>query len=211
MSIAERKERERRARMRLILNAALKTFAEKGYHGTSMELIAECAELGKATIYYYFKSKDDLLLSVLENGIREFFHQMEQEWDTTDDLLEKIQAISRVGARFFADHPNYFKLYYYSTAHPTLNQKAMRQLQPLILEKTRRIQNLFVQAQKKGLLKPMPTSTLVEIFGSLVMGLGQFLYVDARPEALQEKARLINEIFLNGTRTTSEDHTECLS
>ncbi|NOX36315.1 MAG: TetR/AcrR family transcriptional regulator [Calditrichaeota bacterium] len=207
MPIAERKERERSARIKLILNAALKTFAEKGYHGTSMDLIAECAELGKATIYYYFKSKDDLLLSVLENGIREFFNLMEQEWDATDDLLEKIQAIPRVGARFFADHPNYFKLYYYLTAHPTLNRKAMRQLQPLILEKTRRIQDLFVQAQKSGLLKPFPTDKLVEIFGSLVMGLGQFLYVDARPEVLQEKARLINEIFLNGTRTTQEDTT----
>ena len=205
MPIAERKARERRARIQLIRNAALKTFAENGYHGTSMERIAENAELGKATLYYYFKSKDELLLSILEDGIREFFDRIEREWETSESLLEKIQQIALVGAHFFAAYPNYFKLYYYLTAHPALNRKAMRQLQPLIQEKTRRVQELFLQAQQRGVLKPYPTDQLVEIFGALVMGLGQFLDRDADARGLREKAQLINQIFLNGALRQKED------
>jgi AcrR family transcriptional regulator len=59
MGIEERKEREKMMRRRAILDAAKKVFVAKGFAGATMENIAEEAEFSPATIYLYFKNKDD--------------------------------------------------------------------------------------------------------------------------------------------------------
>ncbi|MBU0517039.1 MAG: TetR/AcrR family transcriptional regulator [Proteobacteria bacterium] len=64
MGIAERKEREKRRRRARIMNAAKKVFTDKGFGGATMEEIALEAELSPATLYLYFKNKNDLYASL---------------------------------------------------------------------------------------------------------------------------------------------------
>lgn len=54
------------ARRTRILNIALQEFAEKGYRGTSLARIAERAELTQAGLLHHFRSKQDLLVAVLD-------------------------------------------------------------------------------------------------------------------------------------------------
>ena len=57
----------RRRNIEKILQAAEKVFAEKGYGGTSMGDIAEQAELPRTNLHYYFSTKDELYLAVLQD------------------------------------------------------------------------------------------------------------------------------------------------
>ena len=52
-----------------VLDAAAKIFRDYGYAGTTMRAIAEEAELQAGSIYYHYKSKDDLIGAVLDIGI----------------------------------------------------------------------------------------------------------------------------------------------
>jgi AcrR family transcriptional regulator len=70
MSISERKEREREQRRHGILRAAKDVFFRNGFEKTSMEMIAEECQLAKGTLYLYFKSKEELYVSLVEDGIR---------------------------------------------------------------------------------------------------------------------------------------------
>lgn len=49
-----------------VLKAAIKLFSEQGYDGTSTAQIAETSGMSQATIFKYFKSKDDLLIYIIE-------------------------------------------------------------------------------------------------------------------------------------------------
>ncbi len=198
--LQQRREKEKAARRKAILQAALQVFGSQGYHGTRMDAIAEIAQLGKATLYYYFKSKDELLLAILEDGIREFFQLLESAWQNCSTPLAKIEQIPYVGARFFSEHPDYFKLYHYLTAHPTLREKALAQLHPLIAEKIRSIRQLFEAAIASGQIQPIPPDVLTEIFGSLIMGMGLFIHPPVTLAKLEERARYIWKIFLEGVR-----------
>jgi hypothetical protein len=51
----------RRHRRAYIMGAAAKLFSEFGYHATTMDQISELTKLNKGTIYYYYKSKADIL------------------------------------------------------------------------------------------------------------------------------------------------------
>ena len=197
MAITDRKQRERQARLNAILTAGRIIFSRYGYHSASMDLIAEEAELGKATLYYYFKSKDELLMAILESGIREFFDHLEQVLPQLPSPLEQIQQITRVSVDFFRSHPDYFKLYIYLNAHPAFRAQVLQKLQPIIRSKLNLFINLFEKAQREGLIKKYPAAKLISIFGSMVMGVGVFLE-NMEENDPRELADLINRVFLEG-------------
>jgi AcrR family transcriptional regulator len=67
---------------RQILEAAIKCFAEKGYQATSIQEISDSLGIAKGSLYFYFKSKEDLLVSICNY----YFEQMlNQFWDTMDN------------------------------------------------------------------------------------------------------------------------------
>ncbi len=74
----ERKAQERQARRRRIQEAARSVFAERGYAGASIELIARAAQLSVGAIYLYFRSKEDLYVSLVEDTLTVFNVEMAQ-------------------------------------------------------------------------------------------------------------------------------------
>jgi AcrR family transcriptional regulator len=57
--------------MNRILQVAEELFSEKGFNGTSVNMIAEKAEVNKALIYYYFKNKNDIIISLFNKLLKE--------------------------------------------------------------------------------------------------------------------------------------------
>jgi AcrR family transcriptional regulator len=74
----ERKAQERQARRRRIQEAARTVFTERGYAGASIELIARAAQLSVGAIYLYFRSKEDLYVSLIEDTLTIFDVEMAQ-------------------------------------------------------------------------------------------------------------------------------------
>ncbi len=197
MAKEERKAREKEERRKLILNSALQSFAKYGYHKCTMDLIAEEAELGKATLYYYFKNKDEILLEVLKAGLEFFSQRLVKEWETTKDPKEKIEVIAFSAADFFAENPDYFKLYLYLSLHPKIKETTLKSLRPIIEEKLKMFTKLFDDAKKAGIIKPFSSKNLVQVFGALIMGEGIFGHYKRKAD-IRKKMKLINEIFFNG-------------
>jgi AcrR family transcriptional regulator len=61
-----------------LLDAAFRTFTERGYRATRLEEIAEAAGVTKGAIYYYFDGKEDLLRRAVETRHRAIFHDIEE-------------------------------------------------------------------------------------------------------------------------------------
>jgi AcrR family transcriptional regulator len=51
----------------IILNAATKLFSEKGYHNTAIAEVAKLTGVAEGTIFYHFKTKEELFLAILDN------------------------------------------------------------------------------------------------------------------------------------------------
>ena len=54
-----------------ILEAAIRIFAEKGFYNAKVSEIARLAGVADGTIYLYFRSKDDLLISIFEDRMEQ--------------------------------------------------------------------------------------------------------------------------------------------
>jgi AcrR family transcriptional regulator len=95
MGVSERKEREKQTRKESILDAARRVFQEIGYPSTTMNKIAEEAELSKATLYLYFKNKDDLFISMTTEPLKKLKKEFEKIAVTDKNPEEKIVLASR--------------------------------------------------------------------------------------------------------------------
>lgn len=76
-----------------VLQTALTLFANSGFHATTTAKIAKQAGVSEGTIYKYFKSKDDLLASILEPILIEIKDNFFTNLDSYDDLNDLIHFI----------------------------------------------------------------------------------------------------------------------
>ena len=88
----------------LILRAAEKVFAEAGFGGATMQLIADMAGLPKANLHYYFATKEDLYRRVVQQ-IFEIWLDAASSFDKSPGPVEGIGAYIEAKMRISRDHP----------------------------------------------------------------------------------------------------------
>ncbi|MCC6298956.1 MAG: TetR/AcrR family transcriptional regulator [Anaerolineales bacterium] len=79
-----------------IIGAAEDVFTKKGFNEARMDDIAEETGLSKGTLYLYFKSKDDLIIAILDRMFQREFKQLEnldQDGRTAVETIEKLTAL----------------------------------------------------------------------------------------------------------------------
>jgi len=109
MGITERKEREREEMRELILQGAQKLFLENGYEKTSIRGIADTIEYSPATIYLYYKDKNELLLALHVKA----FEKMMEEFAvvaTVADPFERLTALGDQYIKFSVENPELYDL-----------------------------------------------------------------------------------------------------
>ena len=97
---ARRRQREREERYQTILKSAETLFSRDGYHQTSINQIAELAEISVGTVYFYFKNKEDLLIQLLDEISYLLRKMVGAEFRKTEASLE---GFMRAGKVFFSE------------------------------------------------------------------------------------------------------------
>jgi len=98
-----RREREKLAQRRLMLDAALELFSQKGYHDTSMHEIAERSEFAIGTLYKFFKNKEDLYKALAREKATEVFGALGEPLSTEKDPLTVLEDYVQNRAKIAAE------------------------------------------------------------------------------------------------------------
>jgi len=112
VATANRRAQERARRKADILTAARAVFAQSGFQGTTVEAVAERAEVGKGTIYLYFESKEALRAELLLHAIRELTATLKAASDSRSVLHpeQRLRGIAEAYLAFAHNSPDYFRL-----------------------------------------------------------------------------------------------------
>jgi AcrR family transcriptional regulator len=98
------RERKRRETLRRIAEQGLKLFLTKGYEATTLDEIAEAAGISRRTFFYYFKSKEDILMAWQGGGFTETVQAAVLEQSTKQSPLDAVKnALVELTSRFQAD------------------------------------------------------------------------------------------------------------
>ncbi len=109
MGIAERKEREKEEKKKLIIDTATQLFIEQGFDKTSMRNIAEAIEYSPATIYLYFKDKSELFNAIHVQGFQMFFEYLRKVM-VINDPMDRMDMLGRQYITFAVENPGYYDL-----------------------------------------------------------------------------------------------------
>ncbi|MFO0644578.1 MAG: TetR/AcrR family transcriptional regulator [Polyangiaceae bacterium] len=91
----EEAERPRRSgdKRERILAAAVRVFAKNGFYATRVSEVAKAAGVADGTIYLYFRSKDELLVSLFEDRVEKLLAFMKRELPLRKDARERLRAV----------------------------------------------------------------------------------------------------------------------
>ncbi|MBT2669554.1 TetR/AcrR family transcriptional regulator [Streptomyces sp. ISL-14] len=97
-------------RKKLILEAATKSFSLFGYKATTMDQVAKIANVGKGTIYTFYKNKEELFKEIVQRMIEEMKYEAEQSLDDQLTFFENLhRAVYRI-LEFRQEHQLSLKL-----------------------------------------------------------------------------------------------------
>ena len=109
MSIKQRKEQEKSEMRGLILKTAMNLFLDKGFENITIRNIAEKIEYSPATIYLYFKNKDEILHTLCSEGFEKLYEHQKTSL-TLDDPLERLHKHGEAYIQFALENPEYYDL-----------------------------------------------------------------------------------------------------
>ena len=91
--LSKRQKEERIIRKQSILDGALKVFKAHGIEKTTMDEVAHESGFGKATLYYYFASKDEVFIAIMEDGWKKLWEGIESEISNNLNPRKKFMGI----------------------------------------------------------------------------------------------------------------------
>jgi AcrR family transcriptional regulator len=140
----------RKQKKKLIMDTALKLFAENGFHATSMSKIAKKAGISKGLTYNYFESKKDILDEIIRTGFNSIYSSFDLNKDGVLTEEEFTFFISR-SFQNLKENLDYWKLYYSLTVQPRVTESFQKEY----LKKAEPIFSMLYQfAKSKGSKDP---------------------------------------------------------
>ena len=119
-----RREREKLRQRGEILDAAQDLFSEKGFHGVSMQEIAQKAEFAVGSLYKFFKNKEDLYKAFLREQFMTFHDELDRALDAPGDALDKLRSYIRVKSELFIKNQKGIRLYIGESRGTSFNARA---------------------------------------------------------------------------------------
>ena len=197
MSVSSRQLEEREMRKQRILTGALDVFKSKGLEGATMDEIANQSGFGKATLYYYFKSKEDVFSAILENGWINIWESLEpiiadqkSPRQAFINLLIKIAEIAQ-------DRPGLFEFLFNAPKAIKLENQPWKEYQHRLYGV---IQGLLEDGVKAGEFPKINPELMFKALGGLFMGL---VFMGDKKEPVSEKdvEKLLNQLITDPNYT----------
>jgi AcrR family transcriptional regulator len=110
MGVKERKERDKAEMRERILQSAHKLFIDRGFEEVSIRNIAESIEYSPATIYLYFKDKNEIFYALHNEAFKKFNDGMGASLSTISEPFERLMVMGEKYIQFAAEHPKYYEI-----------------------------------------------------------------------------------------------------
>jgi len=175
MGIAERRKREKDLRRNLAMDAAMAIYNEEGYHAITIDKIAGRSELSRASLYLYFKNKDDILTKAIVSHAEYFIRILQELYDNREFLKEMLlQELWSRFIIFYEKEPDAFNAYsYFLQSEMIINlPKEMRDIISKSGSKVVKLQhNIIEYGIQEGIFLECNPMTLSEVIWTSFLGI----------------------------------------
>ena len=188
-----------------LLQEAAALFARRGYSGTSMSDIAREVGVRKASLYNYYRSKEDLLMALLEQSLSAWTEACDHQFDDQATLETKLAAYLTSLVEFGRTNPQAMALIRLATAQVPGDLRIKVQDRFADYESTwhQELTTIFRQAVDSGEIRPADPASLALAWGIFLDGIAvRFVFANERTEALVNNLHTLWSLFWRGLSGT---------
>jgi AcrR family transcriptional regulator len=187
-----------------ILEEAIRTFAELGFRRADVQIIADRAEVGKGTVYRYFRSKEELFWAATLELIVRLDRHIFAAMDGVEGACAKLRASAIAYADFFETNPQCLQLFIQERAEfPGAGPESHREQHEKMLD---RMSVVLREGIESGELRPLDTRQTTLAMGCLLFGTAM-LAGHVESVDLKGMTQYAIDIFLSGMRKDTSSKT----
>ncbi len=150
---------------KLIFESAILVFSECGYNGAAMDEIASRAGVAKGTLYYHFKSKEDIFKFIINEGMNVMSEETEAAITLEENPIEKLKVLCRVELTLAYKNRDFFKVLMSQLWGEQVRQYELREV---IHNYIQNLEQYIKDAMDGGYIKKGETSFIAyTLFGTL--------------------------------------------
>lgn len=197
MKIFNRKTIDKRS---LILDAALRTFAKRGYSETKVAEIAAEAGVAEGTLYNYFKSKEELLLALFDEKWNIIINDIRKKINRLEDPNDKLKAIFTSIVSMFRKNRQLAELFMIDMKQSNifLNNYTINR----IVEFLDIIESVLIEGKNKGLYKKNLDTRVARM---IIFGAAQGILLSwVLSESKAEKSRAFKFSLFSAAKTLKD-------
>ncbi|RBW68395.1 TetR/AcrR family transcriptional regulator [Bacillus taeanensis] len=171
-----------------IFEAAMQLFAERGYDGTTVPMIADKAKVGAGTIYRYFENKESLVNSLFTKCVLQFSEAIRSNFPSETNVREKFTHIFNRLFEFARHNVNAFRFINSHHEGHYLNEsskKTFNDFLDFIIE-------LIEDGKERGVIRSLPSCALIALVYEPIVKLvqlmetGELTYTEELVKELEE-------------------------
>ena len=167
MAVSKRQIEERKMRQERILTGALEVFKSKGLESATMEEIAEESGFGKASLYYYFQSKEEVFSAILENGWQILWSSVEPVISDSNSPRQNFVQVLLKTAETIRSHPGLFEFLFNAPQKIIFDKQPWKKHQNHLYLT---LNTLLEDGVKSGEFPQIDPKLLFKAIGGLFMG-----------------------------------------
>jgi TetR/AcrR family transcriptional regulator, fatty acid metabolism regulator protein len=182
-----------------ILQAAIRVFAQKGYHGCRIADVAREAGVGYGLRYHYFENKEDLLSSVFDESFGHFVRLLEAIAATEGPAAQKVEEIVSAALDAYQSDPESIRVLVMEVLRSPVFREAEQR--GAFQQAIRLIASVLRKGVERGELRPIdPFVAATALFGAIEMALTTLVMDTPGSDKrhLDPARRGIVDIFLKG-------------
>lgn len=186
-----------------ILQAALRLFAEKGLHESSMDELVVESGLSKGSLYWHFESKDEIVLAVLARLFDGELYHLEALVEAKDSAVDRLRALALLTVEELGSQESVLPilLEFYALA---ARRPQARQVIAEYLQRYRDLLNqIIVQGQERGELRAGDSQAAATAILAAFEGLMMHWALDPVSLDLDAEVAAVMELFLRGLASHS--------
>ncbi|HYB99309.1 MAG TPA: TetR/AcrR family transcriptional regulator [Candidatus Limnocylindrales bacterium] len=196
---AERRERARLEKRRIILKAALRTFADIGYERATISDILRRAEMTTSTFYNYFPDKDSVFLALVADAVAPVLAEIDAWVRSAEGLQEMIERVCRVCFRQAVRDQALRKL----LARNTHKLRSLVQ-EPAVREKLGQVEAELRSAMERGAMPAVNARLLAASLIGITIETALRLLEDEAPDA-DAATRFVSSMIVGGVDRVAEE------
>ena len=159
-------------RRHAIVNAATAALGREGFHSTSIKDIAAEAGVAPGLVHYYFASKEELLVAVLDGLSRDISRRWRSAIEGLRDPIDKVDAALTASADWVRSHPEFYRIVFDLHAIGFTNEPVRRGLEELwerqIADISEEVEAIY---RDSGVPRALPPRRAAELIAAAVDGL----------------------------------------